>query len=79
MKSVVFYEPNKYSPEECPVPDVGENDALVKVHACGICGTDIHILHGEHIVKFPVIPGHEFSGEIVQIGSQSRMFASAIV
>jgi len=43
---------------------------LVRVHACGICGTDIHILHGEYIVKFPVIPGHEFSGEIVEIGSE---------
>lgn len=42
----------------------------MKVHAAGICGTDIHILHGEHIVKFPVIPGHEFSGEIVDVGQK---------
>ncbi|HEY3298182.1 MAG TPA: zinc-dependent alcohol dehydrogenase family protein, partial [Armatimonadota bacterium] len=49
-------------------PEIGESGVLVRVHACGICGTDIHILHGEHIVKFPVIPGHEFSGEIVEAG-----------
>lgn len=69
MKSVVFYEPDMFSVEDIKMPEVGEYDALVKVHACGICGTDIHILHGEHIVKYPVIPGHEFSGEIVEIGS----------
>ena len=49
------------------MPRIGPGEVLVKVHACGICGTDIHILHGEHIVKFPVIPGHEFSGEIVEV------------
>ena len=52
------------------MPDIGELDALVKVHACGICGTDIHIFHGEHIAKFPVIPGHEFSGEVTAVGSK---------
>ena len=70
MKSVVFCEPDKLVVEDRPIPEVGEYDALVKVHACGICGTDVHILHGEHIVEFPVIPGHEFSGEVVEIGSE---------
>ena len=70
MKAVVFTEANQVIVEERPVPQIGEFDALVKVHACGICGTDVHILHGEHIVKFPVIPGHEFSGEIVEVGSK---------
>jgi len=69
MKSVVFYEANRLAVEDRPVPEIGGCDALVKVHACGICGTDIHILHGEHIVKFPVIPGHELSGEVVEVGS----------
>ncbi len=68
MKALVFHKPNVVSIEERPIPAVGQGEALLKVHACGICGTDIHILHGEHIVKFPVIPGHEFSGEIVEIG-----------
>ncbi len=49
------------------MPQLGPHEVLAKVHACGICGTDVHILHGEHIVKFPVIPGHEFSGEIVEV------------
>ena len=68
MKCVVFHEANRLAVEERPVPEIGESDVLVKVHACGVCGTDIHILHGEYIVRFPVIPGHEFSGEVVEVG-----------
>ena len=70
MKAVVFTKPNELKIEDRPVPAIGESDVLVKVHACGICGTDMHIFHGEHIVKFPVIPGHEFSGEIVEVGGK---------
>ena len=70
MKAVVFQEADRLIVEDRPVPEVGESDALVKVHACGICGTDVHIFHGEHIVKFPVVPGHEFSGEITAVGSK---------
>lgn len=70
MKAVVFLEPNKLVVEERPIPEIGEGDALVKVHACGVCGTDLHIFAGEHIVRFPVIPGHEFSGEIVAVGDK---------
>lgn len=70
MRAVVFHEANNLSVGECPIPQIAAHEVLVKVHACGICGTDIHILHGEHIVKFPVIPGHEFSGEIVEAGGE---------
>lgn len=69
MKAVVFLEPNGFVVEERPVPAIGDADVLVKVHACGICGTDIHILHGKHFVKYPVVPGHEFSGEVVEVGN----------
>ncbi len=70
MKAVVFLEPNRLVIEDRPVPEIGECDALVKVHACGVCGTDLHIFAGEHIVKFPVVPGHEFSGEIAAVGDR---------
>ncbi len=69
MKAVVFQEPDRLVVEDRAVPEVGDHDVLMKVHACGICGTDLHMLSGEHIVKFPVIPGHEFSGEVVEIGA----------
>jgi len=70
LKAVVFHAPNDMRVTERPIPEIGDSDALVKVGACGICGTDIHILHGEHIVKFPVIPGHEFSGEVTAVGNR---------
>jgi len=70
MKAVVFQEANRLTIEDRPMPEIGDFDALVKVHACGVCGTDVHILRGEHIVEFPVIPGHELSGEVTAVGSK---------
>ena len=53
------------------LPEPGEGQVLVKVSACGVCGTDVHIFHGgkgSAEVEPPVILGHEFSGRIVKIG-----------
>lgn len=75
MKAVVFRKPNAVSVEDVPLPVVGPGEILIRVRCCGICGTDIHILHGEHIVRFPVIPGHEFSGEVVAVGQNVRGLA----
>jgi L-iditol 2-dehydrogenase len=57
---------------DVPVPRIGHAEVLIKVHYCGICGTDIHILNDEFKNEPPVILGHEFSGEIVRIGSNVR-------
>ena len=54
------------------LPELGEGQVLVKVCACGVCGTDVHIYHGgkgSADVTPPVILGHEFSGRIVKLGS----------
>lgn len=54
------------------LPEPGEEQVLVKVSACGVCGTDVHIYHGgkgSAEVAPPVILGHEFSGHIVKLGS----------
>jgi len=54
---------------ECPVPDIGEDEILVRVAACGICGTDVHIYEGEvPLARLPVIAGHEFCGTVERIG-----------
>jgi D-arabinose 1-dehydrogenase-like Zn-dependent alcohol dehydrogenase len=45
---------------------------LVEVAACGICGTDLHILDGEFTPSLPIIPGHEFSGTVAALGAASR-------
>lgn len=57
---------------EAPVPEIGPDDVLIRVHKTGICGTDIHIWDWDewaaNTVPVPLITGHEFAGEIVELG-----------
>ena len=45
---------------------------MAAVNACGICGTDVHILEGHYGSGYPLIPGHEFAGHIVEVGREVR-------
>jgi len=54
--------------QDFPEPKAGAEDVKIKVKACGICGTDIHILNDEFEYATPVILGHEFTGVIVERG-----------
>jgi D-arabinitol dehydrogenase (NADP+) len=56
-----------------PAPAAGE--VLIKISACGICGTDIHIFRGEYLGSYPVVPGHEFSGVIEKVGPGVTRYA----
>jgi 2-desacetyl-2-hydroxyethyl bacteriochlorophyllide A dehydrogenase len=56
-------------------PTPGPRDVIVDVAACGICGTDLHILQGEFAPTLPIVPGHEFAGEIVEVGADVVGFA----
>ncbi|RYE73757.1 MAG: L-threonine 3-dehydrogenase, partial [Hyphomicrobiales bacterium] len=62
--------------EDRPVPDIGPEDVLVKVHQTGICGTDIHIYKWDEwaarTVPVPMITGHEYAGEIAALGAEVR-------
>jgi 2-desacetyl-2-hydroxyethyl bacteriochlorophyllide A dehydrogenase len=60
---------------EVDKPAPGPDDLLVRVEACGVCGTDRHLFHGEFPSKPPVTLGHEFSGIIEAMGSQVSGFA----
>jgi 2-desacetyl-2-hydroxyethyl bacteriochlorophyllide A dehydrogenase len=69
MKAVVVHTPGDVRVEEVQVPEVGRKDVLVQVGACGICGTDIHIIDGEFPpTTYPIIIGHEFGGTVVDVG-----------
>lgn len=68
MRAAVIADIGRVSVETVPDPTPGPRDVVVKVAACGICGTDLHILRGEFAPTLPVIPGHEFAGEIVEVG-----------
>lgn len=68
MKAIVFPAAQTISFETVPDPACGDDDVVVKVAHSGICGTDIHIYRGEYMSDFPLIPGHEFGGEVVEVG-----------
>jgi L-iditol 2-dehydrogenase len=59
---------------EVKVPRPGQEEVLIAVKACGICGTDIHVWHDKFPYWPPVILGHEFSGEIVEVGVGTTLF-----
>lgn len=68
MKFVMIVGPRQVRLEEREVPRVGPGDLLVRLRACGICGTDIEKIHGSQLT--PPLLGHELSGEIVERGSE---------
>lgn len=70
MKAIVFHGVNNLALETVPVPEPAPGQVLVKIAACGICGTDPHILHGVWPGGFPLIPGHEAAGEVVKLGEE---------
>lgn len=71
MQALVKYEkgPGNVELMEMPMPSCADNQVLLKVHCCGICGTDLHVYHDTFRNFPPVIMGHEFSGTIVETGS----------
>jgi len=69
MRAAVVHEPHRITIDDIPEPEPGPNEVVVAVKANGICGSDLHLLDGEwSFVQYPVIPGHEFSGEVVEVG-----------
>ena len=75
MLQQVMTNPGEIMFQEIPVPEVKEDQVLVKIMYIGICGSDIHVYHGKHpFTKYPVTQGHEVSGEIVQLGAQVTGF-----
>jgi 2-desacetyl-2-hydroxyethyl bacteriochlorophyllide A dehydrogenase len=74
MKAVVIERPNEVAYVDVDTPEPGPDDVLVRSHVAGVCRTDLEILSGEltdpRIVRFPVVPGHEWSGTIAAVGER---------
>ena len=73
MKAAVFHGKGDIRVDaNYPMPSVGDNQVLLRVKACGVCGTDVHIhagAQGATECNPPVILGHEFAGEVVEVGA----------
>ncbi|MGL4606665.1 MAG: galactitol-1-phosphate 5-dehydrogenase [Eubacteriaceae bacterium] len=74
MKAVCMYKPGDLRVEEVPIPVLLNDEVMVKVRAVGLCGSDIPraLIYGAHVS--PIILGHEFSGEITEVGSEVKEF-----
>ncbi len=73
MKALVLKEYGRFALEEVPEPEVAPEDVLVRVRACGICGSDVHGMDGSTGRRRPpIIMGHEAAGEIVKLGAAVR-------
>ncbi|KRF48919.1 alcohol dehydrogenase [Terrabacter sp. Soil811] len=70
MRALQFTGPDQFHLNEVPVPEPGPDEVLVASRSIGICHSDIELLAGRYIIPFayPVIPGHEWSGEVVRVG-----------
>lgn len=74
MRAAVIEGTHTIHLQERKTPSISDGEALIRVKYCGICGSDIHILHGKHpTATFPVIPGHEFVGELLDFKGPGRL------
>ena len=70
MRAVIIDAPASMRVGNMPDPTPRSDELLIRVEACGICGTDLHIIDGESpLACYPIVPGHEFAGEVVALGS----------
>ena len=72
MKALVIEAEDKFTYKDVPVPEIKDDEVLVKVKACGICGSDIPRVMNKGVHFYPIIVGHEFAGDVVKIGSSVK-------
>jgi 2-desacetyl-2-hydroxyethyl bacteriochlorophyllide A dehydrogenase len=68
VRAIVVEGVGRIAVKEVDYPRPGPGQVTVKVLACGVCGTDGHIFHGDFLSNYPIIPGHEFAGTIAELG-----------
>ncbi|KAL4791699.1 chaperonin 10-like protein [Aspergillus venezuelensis] len=74
MKALEYSEARNPRVVEKALPKIRDHDILIKVKACGVCGTDLHIHDGEFGAQFPVVPGHETVGVVAAFGPSVKGF-----
>jgi D-arabinitol dehydrogenase (NADP+) len=74
MRAAQISSPGQISLANVEIPELGPEDVLIRIRRAGVCGTDIHILHGSYPASYPLIPGHEFSGTVEMAGTSVTRF-----
>jgi D-arabinitol dehydrogenase (NADP+) len=74
MKAVLYDRPRSYALADVPTPGVAPGDVRIRVQQVGVCGTDLHIHHGDFNAVFPLIPGHELVGLVDALGDDVERF-----
>jgi 2-desacetyl-2-hydroxyethyl bacteriochlorophyllide A dehydrogenase len=74
MKAAVLYKPGDIRVEERSIPQLRDDEVLIQIKACGVCGTDNALNKGEYPAVYPVIIGHEFSGVVSAVGKNVKKF-----
>ena len=75
MKAITYQSLGEIQNSELADPTAGDKEVVIRVHASGICHTDIDILHGRYgSSTFPLVPGHEYAGEITSVGNGVKNF-----
>jgi alcohol dehydrogenase len=67
----VTISPNTIELREFDLPKIGPRDMLLKMKLCGVCGSDVHLFHGDWNPAYPLIQGHEIFGEVAEVGSEA--------
>jgi len=72
MKALRYVSVDTPRVDELPIPEIAEDEVLVAARSVGVCHSDIELLEGRYIIPFqyPIIPGHEWSGEVMAVGSK---------
>ena len=69
MRQAVMTAPGEIEVGDVDVPTPGEGEVLLRIRRIGVCGSDVHVYHGTHpFTGYPVVQGHEFSGEVEAVG-----------
>ena len=80
MKAAVLRGVDDLRLEDVSDPRPGRDEVLIRINACGVCGTDVHMWEGKNNEgTFPFIPGHEWSGEVVEAGKDTEELGASVV
>lgn len=79
MRALRFFEPGRVAVTDVPAPEPGDGEVVLKVHATGLCNSDVRVYLGEKKAAAGVIPGHEIAGEVAAIGPGAEASIGEVV